>query len=144
VSTRDRYQVIHPGAGHPRLTVTSGGYASAGSAAANGAPATFPLGSDTTVLGGAVGQDVHLAGLPAAYGAIVRRPGDEYVYVQLDASHSAQLNGAAVVAAALHHGDRLTLREHELVFQRDEFADHGRFDGGRQGGEFSGDRLDRY
>jgi hypothetical protein len=144
VSRRDRDQVIKPGAGHPRLVTTSAGYASAGTAAANGAPTSYPLETDTTILGGAIGQDVHLAGLPEAYEAIVRRHGDEYIYVQLDPSHVAQLNGTTVTAAALHHGDRLTLRQHELVFQRDEFADHGRFDGGRQGGEFSGDRLDRY
>lgn len=144
MSRRDRDQVIKPGAGHPRLVATSAGYACAGTATANGAPISYPLGTDTTILGGAIGQDVHLAGLPAAYGAIVRRRGDEYVYVQLDPSHVAQVNGTPVTAAALHHGDRLTLRQHALVFQRDEFADHGRFDGGRQGGEFSGDRLDRY
>jgi hypothetical protein len=144
VSRRDRNGVVRPGAGHPRLVTTNDGYAVAGTAAANGLPTTYPLATDTTVLGGAIGQDVHLAGLPAAYGAIVRHRGDEYVYVQLDPSHVVQLNGTTVTTAALHHGDRLTLGQHELVFQRDEFADHGRFDGGRQGGEFSGDRLDRY
>ena len=31
-------------------------------------------------------------------------------------------------------GDRITVGEWGLIFQRDEFADHGRFDGGRQVG----------
>lgn len=84
MSRRDRNQVIEPGAGHPRLVTTNAGYASAGTAAADGVPTSCSLVTDTTILGGAIGQDVHLAGLPAAYGAIVRRRGDEYVCVQLD------------------------------------------------------------
>jgi hypothetical protein len=143
VSRRIRQQVSS-GAGHPRLVPTTAGYAFAGSAAAAGVTTAFPLDAETTVIGGASRQDLHLDGLPVAYGAIVHRRGDEYVYVQLDPRYTVRLNGTAVTSAALHHGDRLTLRHHELVFQRDEFADHGRFDGGRQGGEFSGDRLDRY
>lgn len=144
MNRRLRHQVITLGAGHPRLVTSVGGYAMTGTAAASGVTESFPLDADTTMLGGATRQDIHLAGLPPAYGAVVHRRGDEYIYMQLDPAYTARLNGTCIITAALHHGDRLTLGHHELVFQRDEFADHGRFDGGRQGGEFSGDRFDRY
>lgn len=143
MSGRKRGEDVAPGAGHPRLVPIMGGYAEAASVLGC-TDQGYPLGLDTAVLGGAHHQDVYLEGLPPAYGAIMHLPGDEYVYVQLDPGFPARVNGAPVRTAALHNGDRLQLGSHHLVFQRDEFADHGRYDGGRQGGEFSGDRFDRY
>jgi hypothetical protein len=102
----------------------------------------FLLPMTTSVLGGAPSQDIHLAGLAPAVAAIMHRPRDEFVYVGLDPACRGTFNGVPVDRAALHHGDRLTLGTWTLIFQRDEFADHGRYDGGRQGGEFSGDRID--
>jgi hypothetical protein len=123
------------------LALVVGGRAHGSGDAAAQAP-EFPLLLGTTVLGGAPSQDICLPGLAPAYGAIVHRPDDEYLYHRLDGAFPAQLNGRPVDVAPLHHGDRLTVGAWDLVFQRDEFADHGRFDGGRQGGEFSGDPVD--
>jgi hypothetical protein len=83
-----------------------------------------------------------LAGIDAAPGE-VRRDGtiDEFVYHHLSRSGHSHVNGVVVTDAGLHHGDRLSVGDWTLIYQRDEFADHGRFDGGRQGGEASGTRL---
>lgn len=135
-STRDD---VPPGAGSPRLVQAAGGQAVMGSDAAEGVQHGYPLDKDSVTLGSGDTQDIRLAGLESAHGEVLREPdGDEFVYVHVGRSGTSQVNGAVVTRAALHHGDRLTLGDWTLVFQRDEFADHGRPDAGRQGGDFAG------
>lgn len=47
------------------------------------------------------------------------------------------MNGVDVGEKSLRTGDRLEFGDWVMSFFREEFADHGRPYGGRQGGEFS-------
>jgi hypothetical protein len=139
MASRSRDTAVPPGAGQPRLVKATDGHAVVGSPEASGIEQSFRLDREVTRLGGADDQDIVVPGVDPEHGEIRREPElDEYVYHQTSPSGTSQVNGAIVDAAALHHGDRLTLGEWTLVFQRDEFAEHGRFEGGRQGGDASG------
>jgi hypothetical protein len=126
------------GAGHPRLVVATDGHAMAGSAEASGVQQEFVLDKDVITIGSADGQDVQAAGLEPQHGEIRRDAADnDYVYTHLSADGFSRVDGSRISAYRLHHGDRLELGPVTLVFQRDEFADHGRLaDGGREGGQF--------
>jgi hypothetical protein len=142
VSVRSRVTEVPPGAGHPRLVRATHGHATAGSPEAEGMDHSHPLRVDVTSLGSALSCDIVLAGLDGHHGEIRRdQTGDEFVYHHLSRQGESRINGVVVSSAGLHHGDRLAVGEWTLIYQRDEFADHGRFDGGRQGGEASGTRL---
>jgi hypothetical protein len=126
-------------AGHPRLVVAAGGHAAAGSPEAAGVQREFALAGDLVTIGSAETQDVRLPGLEPEHGVIRREAdADEWVYSDLQVSAASRVDGVPADAVGLHHGDRLELGGVTLVFQRDEAADHGRPDGGRQGGEFAG------
>ena len=60
---------------------------------------------------------------------------DEYVFVQLSSSVDSRINGELMGRHPLRTGDRLEMGEWTLTYVREEFADHGRPYGGRQGGE---------
>ena len=96
-----------------------------------------------TVIGSGDDVDVRLAGLEDRHAEIRRDDADEYVYVHLAPEGSSSVNGAAVGERALHTGDRIQLGSWTLSFSRDEFADHGRPYGGREGGEFAYQRQQR-
>lgn len=95
----------------------------------------FMLRPERTVLGTAREADVHLAGTDKQLGEIVHDQFDEYVYVQHSGSVPARINGERVTRHPLRTGDRLELGPWTLMYYREEYADHGRPFGGRQGGE---------
>lgn len=129
------------GGGHPRLVFSSGGTADQASAAGDGAQQEFRLLRGRTVIGSGPGADLRLAGLADRHGEVCRDEADEYVYVHLGQPDGSRVNGQPVREAVLHTGDRIELGEWMLSFARDEYADHGRPDGGRQGGETFGEPL---
>jgi hypothetical protein len=125
--------------GHPRLVIATGGHAPVGSPDAAGIQRAFTLDGDVVTIGSADTQDVQFAGLEPEHGVIRREADeDEWVYSDVHPSAASRVNGVLTDAAGLHHGDRLELGAVTLVFQRDEAADHGRPEGGREGGDFAG------
>jgi hypothetical protein len=142
MSLRSHDTDVAPGAGHPRLVQARQGHAPVGSPAAEGIEHSYPLSAEVTSLGSSPSSDIVLAGIEADHGQVRREEaGDEFVYHQITRDGQSHVNGVVVTDIALHHGDRLSVGEWTLIYQRDEFADHGRFDGGRQGGEASGTRV---
>jgi hypothetical protein len=139
VTLRTRDGKVSPGAGNPRLVKSGDGHAVAGTPEAEGVQLGYPLNIDVTTVGSADGQDIQLEGIESQHGEIRRDANDdEFVYHHLSNAGESHVDGAIVTSAGLHHGVRLTVGPWTLIFQRDEYADHGRFDGGRQGGESSG------
>jgi hypothetical protein len=125
--------------GHPRLVIATGGHAPIGSPEAAGVQQAFTLDGDIVTIGSADTQDIRLAGLLPEQGVIRREANaDEWVYSDVHPSTASRADGVLADSAGLHHGDRLELGAVTLVFQRDEEADHGRPDGGREGGDFAG------
>lgn len=117
------------GAGNPRLRITGAGER-----------AVHELTDDVTHIGGAEGGEIVLAGVGPLHATIEHDDRDEYVLTM----HGDGELSANPDSAATHEGERtLTLRSGAqftagawtLVFLRDEYADHGRPFGGRQGGE---------
>lgn len=129
------------GGGHARLVFSVGGTAYLTSAAGGGVQREFALLPERTVIGSGAGSDLRLAGLADRHAEVRRDEADEYVYVHLGPPDGSTLNGAPVREAFLHTGDRIQVGEWLLSFARDEYADHGRPDGGRQGGETFGEPL---
>jgi hypothetical protein len=125
--------------GHPRLVIAAGGHASVGSPESVGIQRAFTLDGDVVTIGSADTQDVQLAGLEREHGVIRREAdADEWIYSDVHPSTASRVDGVLTDSAGLHHGDRLELGAVTLVFQRDEEADHGRPEGGREGGDFAG------
>jgi hypothetical protein len=139
VTLRNRDDEVHPGAGNPRLVRSGDGHALAGTPEAEGIQPSHQLGIDVTTVGSDDDQDIRLEGIEPAHGEIRREASDdEFVYHHVSGAGASRINGAIVTSAGLHHGDRLTVGSWTLVYQRDEYADHGRYDGGREGGQSSG------
>ena len=90
-------------------------------------PDEFDLLEPVTTIGS--GPDCHLRldGLLAAHADIRHNPADDYVLFRCD-----EEKGGGTV---LRTGARIELGEHRFTYYREEFADHGRPFGGRQGGE---------
>lgn len=120
------------GGGHPRLIFALGGSAPAGTVQRE-----FELLPGVTVIGSGADADLRLAGLREHHAEIRRDEFDEYVYVDLGTSAGSRVDGQPVGEQALHTGDRIELGTWTLSYYREEFADHGRPYGGRQGGELS-------
>jgi hypothetical protein len=120
------------GEGHPRLVFIIG------SDEWNGDPAReFALESDITRIGSAPDTDLTLEGLDPLHAEIRRNEEDEYVLfpfgtAQLSSEHES---GGETGGHVLRTGSRVELGPWAMAFSRDEFADHGRPYGGRQGGE---------
>jgi hypothetical protein len=126
-------------AGNPRLVVATAGHAAVGSPEAAGIQQWFALVGDIVTIGSAETQDVRFPGLEPEHGVIRRDPAaDEWVYDDVHPAVGSRVDGVLAQGAGLHHGDRIELGGVTLVFQRDEAADHGRPDGGREGGDFAG------
>ena len=68
---------------------------------------------------------------------IRRDAADEYVYVDLGTPAGSRIDGQPVSEQVLRTGDRIELGNWTVSYYREEFADHGRPYGGREGGEFS-------
>lgn len=120
------------GGGHPRLIFAIGG-----EAPANTEQREFELLPGVTAIGSAADADLRLNGLGEHHAEIRRDPADEHIYVDLGTSAGSRVDGQPVTEQALHTGDRIELGNWTLSCSREEFADHGRPYGGRQGGEFS-------
>lgn len=93
---------------------------------------------ETTVIGSAPDAHVRLEGLEPRHATVHHTVADEYVLVlhgpaETSGKPSVEYRGGP--AYALRHGFEMRLGGHHLVFARDEFADHGRPYGGREGGE---------
>jgi FHA domain len=123
------------GGGHPRLIFTLGGRAQAGTVQRE-----FELLPGVTAIGSGTDADLRLAGLDEHHAEIRRDAADEYIYVDLGTSTGSRVDGRAMGEQALHTGDMIELGTWKLSYYREEFADHGRPYGGRQGGEFSHQR----
>ena len=125
------------GGGNPRLVFSTG----AGSPGCGGQE-TFCLPPGTTRIGSHPDNDLCLPGLAAYHAQIRRTDGDDYVVVNLTVPDGTRLHGRPVDVAELHSGARLEMGAWVMSYARAESADHGRPNGGRQGGELSaGDRV---
>lgn len=123
------------GGGQPRLIFASGGSElPEDEGGASGRPADFHLLPGVTTIGSGSTCDLRLAGLADRHAEIRRDDADEYIFVAVD-PREASVNGARVDQIPLHTGDRLELGGWILSFYREEFADHGRPYGGRQGSD---------
>jgi pSer/pThr/pTyr-binding forkhead associated (FHA) protein len=120
------------GGGRPRLIFALGEGTQAG-----GVQREFELLQGVTVIGSGADADLHLAGLGEHHAEVRRDEFDEYIYVDLGTSAGSRIDRTPVSSQALHTGDRVELGTWTLSYYREEFADHGRPYGGRQGGEFS-------
>lgn len=119
------------GAGNPRLFVRS-----------DEERMTQPLTTGELTIGSAEGSGLQLPGIDAHHATIVHDERDEYV---LTLHGEGEMN-ANPQSAATHPGERsetlrtgasFTAGPWRFVFDREEFADHGRPFGGREGGEGS-------
>jgi hypothetical protein len=124
------------GGGHPRLIFALGG-----DAPADSVQREFELLPGVTVIGSGADADLRLDGLGEHHAEVRRDEFDEYIYVDLGTSAGSRVDGRLVSSKALHTGDRIELGAWTLSYYREEYADHGRPFGGRQGGEFSTQRL---
>lgn len=89
--------------------------------------------TDEMSIGSDPACDVALAGLVGQHATITHDEDDEYVVSAVRGE--VRVHGARVDRARLRTGTRVELGEHQLVFYREEHADHGRPHGGRIGGE---------
>jgi FHA domain len=119
---------IH-GGGHPRLIFAFGGRAQL-----NSKQREFSLLPGVTTIGSSSGADLCLARLDTQHAEVRRDARDEYVYVDLSSSGGSRVNGQPVGERPLHTGDRIELGGWTVSYYREEFADHGWPNGGRQGG----------
>ena len=95
---------------------------------------------ELTTIGSASDAAIGLDGLEPVHATVHHTIADEYVLVlhgpaETSGNPSVVFEGGP--AYALRHGFELRIGSWTLVFQRDEYADHGRPFGGREGGEFS-------
>jgi FHA domain len=120
------------GGGHPRLIFAMGGEAPPGTEQRQ-----FELLRGVTVIGSSKDADLRLEGLAENHAEIRRDAADEYVYVDLGTPAGSRIDGQPVSNQVLRTGDRIELGNWTVSYYREEFADHGRPYGGRQGGEFS-------
>lgn len=105
----------------------------------------FPLLREVTTIGSAEGCDVRLPGLAPRHARIWRDERDEFVLVRLTTAGGTTVNGAPVDSAILRTASRVEMGREEtgwwtMSFYREEYADHGRPHGGRQGGEIGRQR----
>lgn len=97
---------------------------------------TFRLTREVTLIGSGEQCDIRLAGLEEIHAAVIHDDRDELVVEDRSLSRSTLVNGAVPTEnIVLRTGARITLGGSMLVFQRAEYADHGRPYGGRIGGE---------
>ena len=129
------------GGGHPRLVLVRGGMI----AHAETEPeetCLLSLRPGTSTIGSDEACDLSLPGLAACHVHIVRSDTDRYVLVNVSKSRHTRVHGRYAREVELHTGARIELAHHTLAFQRAEYADHGRENGGRQGGEsWTGSRI---
>lgn len=123
------------GAGRPRLLVSS-----------RESRFVYEIPSDGATIGSAQDCDLRLPGADPLHASIRHDAHDEYVLsMRGEGETSANLEKSQEEERrsdeTLRTGARFTVGPWRLVFVRDEFADHGRPFGGREGGEFSDQRT---
>jgi hypothetical protein len=109
-----------------------------GSAPARTDAREYDLRRGVTVIGSGEDADLRLPGLAEHHAEVRRQDDDEYVWVDLGVPAGSRVDGQPMGAQELHTGDRIEIGPWTLTFFREEFADHGRPYGGRQGGELAG------
>lgn len=116
------------GAGSPRLLITR-----------DGLHDRFALVEKHVSIGGSSDCDLQLDGLAPLHAEIDHDERDEYVLVlhgPADTSHAqTPIESVHANGEVLRSGAQIVIGPWRLVFERDEFADHGRPYGGRAGGE---------
>jgi|GEM_PF-875750 len=117
------------GAGHPRLLVVR-----------DDERHVHELTADVTRIGSASDAELVLAAAAPVHATVVHDETDEYLLHMLREGETGVLSWRSIGegspdAEVLHTGSHFTTGPWRLVFVRDEFADHGRPYGGRQGGE---------
>ena len=120
--------------GHPRLVVAYGGTLLIESGESP-RQTEFALAPGVTTIGSSPGADVRLPDVDGEQAQIVWDQFDEYVFVQRSATLDSRINGELMGSHPLRTGDRLEMGPWTLTYMREEYADHGRPYGGRQGGE---------
>jgi hypothetical protein len=122
------------GAGNPRLLLGDDGWVWEGDR-----QRSIPLTREVTTIGSAPGADVRLEGIAAVHAEIRHDERDEYVLRLLRPGTAPTVAGGHYVDIpgdqALHTGATFTVGQWALTFAREEFADHTRPFGGREGGE---------
>lgn len=100
----------------------------------------FPLSDVVTSIGSDASNDVRLPGLDPWHVEIHHDDRDEFVLRRVGRLGGTMVNGERLDVAMLRTGTRLEMGPWTMSFARDEYADHGRPYGGREGGEFGQNR----
>ncbi|MGV8968972.1 MAG: FHA domain-containing protein [Microbacteriaceae bacterium] len=118
------------GAGRPRLIFV------VGSTNWNGQkPREFTLLPGITTIGSSPSADLQLEGLEPFHAEIRHDDSDEYVLYSLAAVEGGSAENSD--ARVLRTGSRIQMGQWRIGYFREEYADHGRPHGGRQGGELA-------
>jgi hypothetical protein len=123
------------GSGRPRLIFVENSQVWDGQV-----PREFELVADRTTIGSAEDADLRLPGLDKLHAEVIHTEDDEYVLVP-HGPVTGSVNSRE--EAVLRTGARVKLGDWALAFFREEYADHGRPFGGRNGGELSYQRPQR-
>ena len=124
-----------PGGGRPRLIFVQN------SETWNGqVPREFELTDERVTIGSGEDATLRLPGLEDLHAEVLHTEDDEYVLVPHGVI-TGSMNGRQ--EAVLRTGARIQLGGWALAFFREEYADHGRPFGGRNGGELSYQRPQR-
>lgn len=127
------------GAGRPRLLITTDE-----DRYIEGEPHTVNLSKEITGIGSSQFADVYLEDADSEHAEIRHTESDEFVLLlHGEARTSSQPNTelpSGEEGYMLRSGYSFVIGGHNLSFERDEFADHGRPYGGRQGGEYAKQR----
>ena len=123
-----------PGSGRPRLifAIGSGDWDRT-------RPREFDLLPGKTLIGSGPDADLRLDGLESIHAEIRQDENDEYVLYSLAPTGGGRANlpHSSDDARILRTGSRIEMGTWRLAYYREEFADHGRPFGGRQGGEYA-------
>lgn len=119
------------GAGRPRLLISR-----------DDERQVYEFVSRITRIGSAADSEVRLADADPTHATIEHDDRDEFVLTlhgegEMNANPDSAGTHPGVRSETLRTGARFTIGDWMLVYQREEFADHGRPYGGRQGGELS-------
>lgn len=119
------------GAGRPRLVLVKdpGGSGS-------GRVLEFNLTGEHTVIGSDASCDLQLSETDPLHAEIRHDGSDEYILTRHGAV-GGSVYGKQGTPVTLRTGSRIQMGPWRIVFLREEYADHGRPFGGRQGGEYS-------